>query len=382
MWWFVLVVFVVLLIAARVAFVRAGWLYGADRIAAVDVAVSAAMVVAIAFTYRQAVRTRPRSPSPAAGGSLTDWLGVAAAVLGLPVLVIAAANVVAPATPNGLSPAACDGAPPYGWPYYGVTTGPIGNYARNGPGLSFQQTDRFDSNCTIGFVGYCLGDPVVEPITKWVDTRWLLVGRHTRGIGKPVAGRLSAEPGERRFLTHAYVAPKSPDSDLRYLGDECDDGRPPPGRVTLSAEVLPDGRVAFKVRVDNAERVGVAIALPRAALRSGSAVRRVYAAETDASGGATITWNAPVTERQLVPQRTEPVEVGVLAIACLGPVAPADPESAGTLAFEIRPDGSAGPGAARPLDHRLTDSMRRAACDSEPQPGAVSSPSASASPTP
>jgi hypothetical protein len=113
-----------------------GWLFGAGRITTVDAAIGALMVIGIGMGRRFSVSVRAqRQPSQAM--PLTDWLGVAAAVLGLPALVISASNLFAPSTPNALSPAACAGAPAYGWDYYGVTTGPIGNYARSGPGLSF-----------------------------------------------------------------------------------------------------------------------------------------------------------------------------------------------------------------------------------------------------
>jgi hypothetical protein len=376
-WWLVVLALFLVLLGTRIALVRSGWLFGSGRILAVDATIGAILVIGIAVARRLSIR----SQAAPAQAPLTDWLAIAAAVLGAPALVVSGANFFAPSTPSGLSPAACAGAPAYGWEYYGVTTGPIGNYARSGPGLAFPQTDRFDSGCTLGFAGYCLGDPVEEAYTKWLETRWLLVGRHTGEPGRTAASFLSGEIGEPRFVSHSYVAPKSPEGKLEYLGDNvCKAGRPRPGNVTMTAQSVTAEGVTFDLRVDNAERLGVAIALPREQLRRGSAVRRVYSAPTDSGGSAQVTWRAGLTVAQLNPTRVEPVDVAALAVACLGPVAPADSSTAATLGFQVAPDGSVRAGAAPSLDADLRDRLRRAACDSEPVPGGV--PSATPSPGP
>ncbi|SDZ25654.1 hypothetical protein SAMN05421684_3876 [Asanoa ishikariensis] len=181
-------------------------------------------------------------------------------------------------------------------------------------------------------------------------------------------------------MSHSYVAPKSPEGKLEYLGAEaCKDGRPAPGTVSMTAPVGETG-VTFSLQVDHAERVGVAIALPRHQLRRGSAIRRVYSEPTDAAGKAEVTWRYPLTVAQLAANRARPASVVALAVACLGPVAPADSDTAAVLGFEVAPDGSVRPGPAPPLDVALRDKLRRAACDSEAQPGAAPSPSASPSP--
>jgi hypothetical protein len=372
-WWLPTAAIFVVLLGARVILVRAGWLFGTGRIVTVDAVIGAGLVVAIALGRHLSTRRAERSEPPPAG-SLTDWLGIAAAVLGLPALVISLSNLFAPPTPNGLSPSICTGAPAYGWDYYGVTNGPIGNYARVGPGIPFKQTDRFDSGCSLGFAGFCVGDPVEEPLTHWLETRWLLVGQHEGEPSRTVARLLSAEASERRFVSHAYVAPKSPDADLKYLGDEvCAQGRPRPGPVAVKAEPQTPAGITFELRVDNAERVGIAIELPRTRLRAGSAIRPVYSEPTDLSGTASITWNVARTAQQLIADTSATTDVTVLANACLGPVGPADVSTAAHLTFRIAPNGTISRTTqARPDDEALGD-LNRAACDSETYP--VASPS-------
>jgi hypothetical protein len=140
--------------------------------------------------------------------------------------------------------------------------------------------------------------------------------------------------------------------------------------------------VTFNLRVGNADRVGVAIGLPRERLREGSAVRRVHSVPTGPGGEATVTRNAPLTVRQLVPTRPAPLDITALAIACLGPVGPADPNSAAFLTFHVAPDGSITAATSnRPTDDTI-DHLRRAACDSEIYTDSgTASPSPSPSPT-
>jgi hypothetical protein len=358
------------LLIARVALVLSGWLFGAGRILGIDAIVSALAVVAIAYGHHKSKAYHlKKDGKDAPTGSLSDWLGITAAVLGIPALIISVSNVVAPSTPNSLSAPACAGAPIYSFPYYGFTTGPIGNYARSGPGLAFPQTDRFAGNCTLGFAGYCLGDPVEEPFTKWLDTRWLLVGRHTREPEKTASRWLSNEFDGDRFVNHAYVAPNRPDRDLHYLGDErCHGGRPAPGTVSVTASPVTAKGVTFELQVNNAERIGMALALPDDQIRSGSSVKRIYSVPTGAGGTAEVDWNAALTAKQLAPGRTTSVDIAALAVACLGPVGPADANSATVLHFTVTPGGTIAQTKGDRPSSDLVDKLRRAACDSEPFP--------------
>ena len=216
-----------------------------------------------------------------------------------------------------------------------------------------------------GFAGYCIGDPVDEPLTHWLETRWLLVGRHTDDPAKTGARWLSAERRDRRFVSHAYVAPRSPESRLKYLGDECAEGRPPPGQVTMKPGPITNDGVTFDLQVDNAERVGISIAIPRDAIRAGSSIRRVYSEPTGTAGDAKITWRVQRTVEQLVPKRPGPINITALAVACLGPVGPADVKTAAIETFQVATDGTVSKIAASTPTAATMDRLRRAACDSE-----------------
>ncbi|GLY93203.1 hypothetical protein [Actinoplanes sp. NBRC 103695] len=348
----------VAVVALRVWAVWTGALFGTAQIVAVDVIIAA--LVALTF-WSWALAGRD------AGGTAGTWLdrvGGFAAVVALPALVTATLNLVAPATPPSLSVAACSGAQTWNTPYHGRTIGPLGNYARTGPGLSFPQSGRFKEDCSLGFVGYCAGDPVKEPFTKtWTDTRWLLLGSHRSGLAKWTA-RLSGEPEQPRFVALAYVAPNSPDRDLDYLGDKaCAQGRPLPGKTTMTPAPKPDGTVGLTVASDNAERVGVALAVPADALRSGGPVRWVW---SGAPGAAGPQWITARTANDLKPKRSAPVPVTLVATSCLGPLHAAVPEKAATLTYRIDPAGKASPDpAAEPLQPALLDRVLRMACEVE-----------------
>ena len=178
------------IVAARVWTVWTGAIFGTAQILSVDVIIAA--LVALTF-WCWAGSGRAAVPAGASGNWL-DRVGGLAAVVALPALVTATLNLFAPATPPSLAGAACPGAQTWSLPYHGRTIGSFGNYARSGPGQSFPQSGRFKPDCNLGFVGYCVGDPVKEPFTKtWLDTRWLLLGSHRWGPARWTA-RLSGEP--------------------------------------------------------------------------------------------------------------------------------------------------------------------------------------------
>jgi hypothetical protein len=351
----------------RASLVWSGLLYGAGRIITADVAISIFLILVLAA--QMSGKTKNVSPGAGAQRSWGDRVGVVAAVLGFPALIASVLSLVAPPTPPGVSAAACAGTQTYSTAYLGVTLGPLGDFARNGPGVSFAQTDRLDKDCTVGFEGYCIGDPVDDPYAKgWVDTRWLLVSTHSRQPWKEIAHLLSGEPSDDRFVSLAYVAPKSPDRQLNYLGPTvCQGGRPQPGRTSLAASAPAASRaVTFTAQAAETERIGLAVYVPSAALSQGSSIRKMESAPTDIGGVATITWQAKNTLDSLTAKRTGPITVVVLAVPCLGPDAPADADVAATRTYSVATDGTlretAKPPAPAP---NVVDSLRRAACDSD-----------------
>jgi hypothetical protein len=364
------------IVAARAWAVWEGTLFGTAQVALVDVIIAALVALSFWCWARRAGRDTEAAP---AGGTWLDRVSGFAAVVALPALVAATLNLFAPSTPPSLSVAACSGAQTWSMPYHGRTIGTLGNYARSGPGVSFPQSGRFKADCTLGFLGFCVGDPVDDPFAEnWVDTRWLLLGSHRSGPAKWTA-RLSGEPAEPRFVALAYIAPNSPDARLTYLGDEvCAQGRPLPSRPTLTPVAKPDGTIDLSIAVDNAERVGVALVVPDDALRAGGSVRWVWSGTPDAASATRDRtknpgplWKANLTARDLKPKQPTPVPVTLVATACLGPLHASAPDRAATLSYRIGPDGRPRlDNTVPPLQPDLLDRVRRMACEvdyAEPQ---------------
>jgi hypothetical protein len=351
------------LVGLRVSLVWFGLLYGTGRIVSADVVISIALLLLLAFLMSG------NTGKASAQSSWGDRVGVVATVVGFPALIAAGLSFIAPPTPPGLSAAACAGTQTYHAAYLGVTVGPLGNFARSGPGVSFAQTDRLDKDCTVGFEGYCIGDPVGDPVaTGWVDTRWILVSAHSRQPWKEIAHLLSGEPSDNRFISLAYIAPKSPDRQLNYLGPAvCRGGRPQPGRTSLKPSApAASGAVTFTAQATETERIGMAVYVPPTALSQGSSIRRVESTPTGFDGKATITWQAEHTLDSLTPKRKGPITVVVLAAPCLGPNAPADADVAATLTYSVATDGTLREMAKPPTPApNVIDALRRAACDSD-----------------
>lgn len=358
------------LIGLRLSLVWFGLLYGAGKIVTADVAIS--IVLLLVLAVQRSGNTENAAPDDSDEVTASSWgdrVGAVALVLGIPALIASGLNLLAPPTPQGVSAGACAGTQTYHTAYLGLTVGPLGDFTRSGPGLSFAQTGRLDKDCTVGFDGYCIGDPIDDPVTHgWVDTRWVRVSTHSQQPWKEIAHLMSGEPSGDRFVALAYIAPKSSDRKLTYLGpDVCRGGRPQPGRVTLKA-AAPDasGAVTFTPQATETERIGMAISLPSASLSQGSAIRKVDSAPTDGGGTAKIIWQAKTTLSNLTAERTEPLTVVVLAVPCLGPVAPADAGAAATLTYSVATDGTLHEAAKPPAPApNMIDALRRAACDSD-----------------
>jgi hypothetical protein len=357
----IVVIAVLVVLGWRVGAVVTGALFGTAQLVAVDVIIAALVALACRFWT-----SAGRGAAPAAG-TWVDRVGGFAAVVALPALLTATLNLFVPATPPSLSAAGCAGAQVWNLPYHGRTIGPLGNYARTGPGVSFPQSGRFKDDCTLGFAGYCVGDPIREPGTEsWVDTRWLLLGSHRTGPARWTAW-LSGEPAQTRFVSMAYIAPNSPDRDLTYLGGEvCAQGQPRPGKATMDPRSEPGGTIGLRVAADHAERVGVALAVPAGALRSGGPIRWVWSGDPDAPGSPGPRWIPARTVQDLEPDRSAPVPVTLVAVACLGPLHASAPDRAAILSYRVNPDGKPvrDPGAAPPSP-ALLDRLLRTACEVE-----------------
>ncbi|MER7165807.1 hypothetical protein ABT336_06960 [Micromonospora sp. NPDC000207] len=366
-----IVVAALLLMAVRYCLVVSGLLFGSTRIVLVDVALCAVVLLVATVAYR--ARIPGRSPASPEGSTPAGLLGIVAALLGLPALVGSLLNFVAPPTPAELPLPACPAVQTYDTAFRGVTNGPTGNFARSGPGLAFPQTDRFTRDCVVGFTGYCIGDPVQDPIVPgWVNTRWLLAARHENEPSRTLARWLSGEPAAPRFLSNAYLVPQSPDEKLRHLGDRCPDGLPLPGRASLTAEISSATKVDFEVEAAHAFNIGIAVmVLDPDALRSGTATRQVLGSATKPGGTAGKTWDTGDLTVDLRPDRPRTTVVA-LAVPCLDPLAPAPPDTAATLAFEVSATSAVKQVPAVPALHPDQSARLRAmACDTQSDEAAI-----------
>jgi hypothetical protein len=364
------------LVVARVWLVEDGVLFGATRIVLIDIVISAVVLILAAVLYQR--RFRLTGDEAKGERKPSTLLVTAVGVLGLPAVIGGLLNLVAPATPGDLALPACATAQTYRTPYRAATTGPTGNFARSGPGLGFAQTDRFSKDCVVGFAGYCVGDPVNDPVVQgWNDTRWLLASRHEREPSRFLTRWLSKEPARDRYLSSAYLAPANPDSNLQYLGaKKCAQGQPLPKKATLksadatakSGKPLP-GIIELTARAPHAFNIGIALAVdPAGALDAGTAIRQIPGSGAVTSGNAVhAQWDTTIVRSQLHVPRTAPVTVTVLAVPCLDPLTPGTSDTATTLGFTIpvNAEQKLVPTTPRPLAEPTRERLLALACDTQ-----------------
>lgn len=168
---------------------------------------------------------------------------VIAKVVGVPGVgqVIAAAAALAglfgltelllPAPRNASAPAACPGAQTRGLEYL-AASGSDGVSVREGPGRSFPQSDRLLGDCSLGFVGYCLGEPTLDVFyiefgREVADARWLVL---PKGRGYVAAGAVRSQEAEDRLLLPQPDCP-SPEEfkieapELRFSQEGLEEGQ-------------------------------------------------------------------------------------------------------------------------------------------------------------
>ena|ERR1700691_52341 len=115
-----------------------------------------------------------------------------AAIVGLAVTGYSLSELLAPNTPVAAALPACGGTPVYGARYFAKTQ-ENGVNARSGPGVEYPQVNRYGSNCTLGFDGYCVGRSVPDYILGTPDQRWLIVHDRKQLIAAGVVLSESAE---------------------------------------------------------------------------------------------------------------------------------------------------------------------------------------------
>ena len=201
-----LIMAVITILALAVVAVTVRWylfsigrLYGATAAKMASLTVAAFMVVTCGLVLwigwgRRRAATVPEGDGdsePGPAPSLMTVVGSVAAILGLGTAAFSVSELVAPSTPFAAAQPACSGAPVYGAPYYALTL-EHGANARSGPGREFPQHNRYGSNCTLGFDGYCIGPPESDVLIGSPDQRWLKVHQRSEYISAAVV--LSQSP--------------------------------------------------------------------------------------------------------------------------------------------------------------------------------------------
>lgn len=333
-----------LLVALRLWLVGSGALFGTGPVRALDAAVAATVLLALALALSREVAAKKVDRGVAARRL--------AVVLAVPVLVLAGLTLVAPATPASAPAAGCPTAPVRGAPFVAVTAADAG--AHSGPGRSYATTGRFPTGCAVGFAGYCLGDPVPNPTwPSWADRRWLLVDRRADGPAALVARHLSGEPAAPRFLPSAVVAAADPEDALPQLSTaECgreglrvagqvslDDVVPGPIDSNLSARVTRAANVGFARWVAPDPTTGVPPLLRGESYQQITGVaadRSDHPGATGPSGRRTVSWNYRSLIRDLdTGRRTREATVAVLAVGCEAPSVPAAAETAALTTYSV-----------------------------------------------
>ena len=140
----------IIVLAARILFVRVGVLYGTSPVSQVNAIAGASIVIGFALiASRNAGKTRGRrnrnlknevEGDGSAGQGWAGWASGATALVAAGALVVSLMNLVEPLNPPNLAMPACPGARDANVKYVGIATGVNGVDGRQGPGtLLFAQ---------------------------------------------------------------------------------------------------------------------------------------------------------------------------------------------------------------------------------------------------
>jgi hypothetical protein len=168
-----------LTLAARVGLFITGWAYGAAAERSWNLLLAATVGLAVLMSYQAAAVARRRAGQDVPFGGVASAAGAA---LSLAAAALGAVTLVVPNAPTRAAAAACAGAPVYGARFFAQTVEALGGVnARSGPGTGYPQVNRFAAGCTLGFDGYCIGEPIG-------DFRVTLPGRSQRNRGRISGG--------------------------------------------------------------------------------------------------------------------------------------------------------------------------------------------------
>lgn len=325
------VLIALLLLIAREALIGSGRVYGDTPVRALTVVAAALFIVASVAI----IGTR-------------NFTGLAATV-GAATAVFAAFDLYAPAAPEATALPACPGAQIRNVKML-ATTHPNGANVRTGPSRTYGMIRRFQPHCSVGFVGYCLGEPEVDLFQlsngfEVRDMRWLELPHH------------------RGFIHGGAVATQGVDETLPHR--RCRGELPGPERPTLRWTQPVRNVVLLTATAENAPTVGWAAYT----MIDGNVVLTRIAMDSEAKDGFSFAWH-PAYQR--TNEGVGRGNVTVVAAACLAGEVASELSDAVDLQLGPHVVAIGGPPTFDRLDHDLQQRIRRKAClypDAPPEAG-------------
>lgn len=242
-------------------------------------------------------------------------LAAAAAILA----VTGGMNALLPVVPASITTQACPTARVRDVPYLATTLPDLGVNARAGAARNADPVGRYPGGCTIGFDGYCVGEPIDDlaylgQTSKRLDSRWLRVAQ-SRDWRHPLAHMLSGEPDGTRFVSSGRVTVIATHGRLRKL---------PPTDCGAGSGDVADFTAPLPTTATNGNPVdltptGIRLYDYGAAVWLGGNSRSQSFRQVDMGPDGRLLWKAGVTATQL---REKPAPVLIAVTACLAPGVP------------------------------------------------------------
>jgi hypothetical protein len=338
-WVAVAIVAALVALILRIVLFQSERLYGRTAEFYANLGLAALVGVAVLVTARRLAKPDSQSGDKSAASTL----GVTGAAIGLPAAAIAAIQLLIPATDYDAAEPACAGVPILNAPFLAQTING-GVNARAGAAVGYEQRNRFAGGCTLGFDGYCIGEPIPEKRSELEDTRWYIV--HGKDYLVSAAKVLDQSP------TSKLSSEPDPACETKYGGIRA------PGELSFTPALNDGVTVGLKTHADRASLVGYAVysESPRSGVYGYSLVGLV-SEEPDFVG----TWNAASAGPEL---RKGSGHIQLAAAVCLaadvpyGDPAVYDATFRGNKVVTLK--------EAADIDEEHADRLRRTACSGSP----------------
>jgi hypothetical protein len=321
-------------LVARLLF-EGGFLYGSDQQRAFNLGIAALMALGVIAMFW------PRlTDAGAAASTLAVSLSIATVTFGI-------MQTLVRNTPAGAAAPACPGASVQGSRFLAQTQTGIGVNARRGPGRQYEQINRFPGGCSLGFDGFCVGEPIPDFVTDEPDVRWLLLHR---AEGVVASGKIQSQSPERSLG-------RAPAGRCSSIG-----GLPLSPPVSLSASIEAKSLVHLLGRSRGAGSIGYAIYFATPLTIGGFPYAQIGLTKDVTPQGFPSDWDAAYSGSFLPGGRGE---IDVLAVVCFAPTVP-QLGSGTLLRFVLDGDSVARKSGQPRLTSSEVEALERTACESLP----------------